>query len=91
MADAEFLASIKTEGGNHEPIWVVSIGGNPEEYQLIAGHRRVDALRTAGLEVARALVWPAATTSEQRDKLTFIENYHRKDLSTVETAALSRS
>jgi len=89
MADGELdelAASIK-EHGVLQPL-IVSAGAVPGEYTLIAGERRLEAARRAGLE--RVPVVVRAATEQERLLLALIENVQRADLSPLETAEAYR-
>ncbi|HEV8229608.1 MAG TPA: ParB/RepB/Spo0J family partition protein [Candidatus Limnocylindria bacterium] len=76
---AELAASIKRHGVL-QPI-VVSREGNG--YELVAGHRRVLAARSAGKTTI-----PAVVRDDVRDRLelALVENLQRTDLNAIETA-----
>jgi ParB family chromosome partitioning protein len=82
----ELAASIR-EHGVIQPL-IVSRGGAPEEYILIAGERRLEASKLAGLERVPVIVRDA--TDQQRLELALIENLQREDLSPLETAEAYR-
>jgi len=74
------VESIKTNG-LIQPIIVRREGNN---YQLIAGERRLRAATLAGFENIPALVRDA--TEEEMLELALIENIHRSDLNPIERA-----
>ncbi len=76
---AELAASIRRHGVL-QPI-VVSRAG--EDYELVAGHRRVLAARSAGKTTI-----PAVVREDVRDRLelALVENLQRADLNAIETA-----
>ncbi len=82
----ELAASIR-EHGVIQPL-IVSRGPDPEEYTLIAGERRLEAAKLAGLERVPVLVRDAS--DQQRLELALIENLQREDLSPLETAEAYR-
>jgi ParB family chromosome partitioning protein len=82
----ELAASIR-EHGVIQPL-IVSRGPAPEEYTLIAGERRLEASKLAGLERVPVLVREAS--DQQRLELALIENLQREDLSPLETAEAYR-
>jgi ParB family chromosome partitioning protein len=82
----ELAASIR-EHGVIQPL-IVSRGPSPEEYTLIAGERRLEASKLAGLERVPVLVRDAS--DQQRLELALIENLQREDLSPLETAEAYR-
>jgi ParB family chromosome partitioning protein len=78
----ELAASIR-EHGVLQPL-IVSRGPEAEEYTLIAGERRLEAAKLAGLERVPVLLRDAS--DQQRLELALIENLQREDLSPLETA-----
>ncbi len=82
---AELAASIK-EHGLLQPLVVTRLG--PERYQLIAGERRWQAARLAGLETVPVVVKEA--TPQQLLELALVENIQRADLNPLEEAAAYR-
>ena len=79
---AELTASIK-EHGVLQPLLVTfdELSGN---YTLIAGERRLQAARQAGLDTIPAIV--REVNEQQRLELALIENLQRADLSPLEAA-----
>ncbi len=82
---AELAASIK-EHGLLQPLIVTRQG--PERYQLIAGERRWQAARLAGLATVPAIIKEA--TPQQTLELALVENIQRADLNPLEEAAAFR-
>lgn len=82
---AELAASIK-EHGLIQPLVVTRQG--PERYQLIAGERRWQAARLAGLATVPVIVKEA--TPQQVLELALVENIQRADLNPLEEAAAFR-
>jgi ParB family chromosome partitioning protein len=82
---AELSASIR-EHGLIQPLVVTQLG--PERYQLIAGERRWQAARMAGLVTVPAIVKEA--TPQQVLELALVENIQRADLNPLEEAAAYR-
>ncbi len=78
----ELAASIR-EHGLIQPLVVTRQG--PERYQLIAGERRWQAARRAGLATVPVLVKEA--TPQQVLELALVENIQRADLNPLEEAA----
>lgn len=78
----EMAESIRAHGLIQE-ITVEARGGR---YVLIAGERRLAAVRAAGLESVDAYVRPGRSGGAQSIVLAMIENGHRKDLTVVEKA-----
>ena len=76
----ELADSIKANG-LLQPILVRRDG---QEYQLIAGERRLNATELAGLATIPAIVRSA--TDQQLLELALVENIHRADLNPVERA-----
>jgi len=81
----ELAASIR-EHGLIQPLIVTQLG--PENYQLIAGERRLEASRLAGLATVPVIVKEA--TPQQALELALVENIQRADLSPLEEAAAFR-
>ena len=65
-----------------QPLLVTPLGG--EEYELIAGERRLQAARLAGLTTVPAIV--RQVSEQQRLELALIENLQRADLNPLEAA-----
>ncbi|HEY0008159.1 MAG TPA: ParB/RepB/Spo0J family partition protein [Tepidisphaeraceae bacterium] len=82
---AELADSIKTNG-IIQPI-VVRLNGN--EYELIAGERRLRAAKLANLTEVPALVRQADAYSQAQ--LALVENIHRTDLNPIERAQAYQS
>ncbi len=78
----ELAASIK-EHGVLQPL-VVSPGDTPDRFVLIAGERRLEASKLAGLAAVPVIVRGAS--DQQRLELALIENIQRADLGALETA-----
>lgn len=79
---ADLSASIK-EHGVIQPLVVVKIA--PEQYELIAGERRLKASKLAGLKMVPVIV---REESGEREKLelALVENIQRHDLDVLEEA-----
>lgn len=75
------------EHGVLQPL-IVTLGEAKGEYILIAGERRLQAARLAGLNSVPVLVRQA--TDQQRLELAIIENVQRSDLSSLEEAEAYR-
>ncbi|HVM70953.1 MAG TPA: ParB/RepB/Spo0J family partition protein [Anaerolineales bacterium] len=82
----ELTASIR-EHGVLQPL-IVTPGDTQGRYILIAGERRLQAARMAGLASVPVLVRQA--TDQQRLELAIIENVQRSDLSALEEAEAYR-
>lgn len=82
---AELAASIR-EHGLIQPLVVTQQG--PERYQLIAGERRWQAAKAAGLATVPVIVKEA--TPQQVLELALVENIQRADLNPLEEAAAYR-
>ncbi|MGD0751296.1 MAG: ParB/RepB/Spo0J family partition protein [Anaerolineales bacterium] len=82
----DLTASIR-EHGVLQPL-IVTPGDQQGRYILIAGERRLQAARLAGLAAVPVLVRPA--TDQQRLELAIIENVQRSDLSALEQAEAYR-
>ena len=79
----EALARSIREVGVLQPIVVRR--GDEEEYELVAGERRLRAARMAGLATVPAILRTTDDTEALREAL--IENIHRQDLAPLEQAA----
>jgi ParB family transcriptional regulator, chromosome partitioning protein len=87
--DPEALADLAASIGEHgliQPLIVTRQG--PERYQLIAGERRWQAARIAGLATVPAIVKEA--TPQQILELALVENIQRADLNPLEEAVAFR-
>jgi ParB family transcriptional regulator, chromosome partitioning protein len=82
----DLTASIR-EHGVLQPL-IVTPGDMDGRYVLIAGERRLQAARLAGLDTVPVLVRQA--TDQQRLELAIIENVQRSDLSALEQAEAYR-
>jgi ParB family chromosome partitioning protein len=82
----ELTASVR-EHGVLQPL-IVTPGDTAGQYVLIAGERRLQAARLAGLASVPVLVRQA--TDQQRLELAIIENVQRSDLSALEEAEAYR-
>jgi ParB family chromosome partitioning protein len=82
----ELTASVR-EHGVLQPL-IVTLGETNGQYILIAGERRLQAARLAGLSLVPVLVRQA--TDQQRLELAIIENVQRADLSSLEEAEAYR-
>jgi len=82
----ELTASIR-ENGVLQPL-IVTVGERDGQFILIAGERRLQAARLAGLSTVPVLVHQA--TDQQRLELAIIENVQRSDLSALEEAEAYR-
>ena len=78
----DLVESIRTHGVI-QPL-VVSDGGSPGNYVLIAGERRLRAARMAGLEKVPVVVKEAA--SSEMLEIALVENIQRQDLNALEEA-----
>jgi len=82
---AELAASIR-EHGLIQPLIVTQQG--PDRYQLIAGERRWQAARLAGMVAVPVVIKEA--TPQQVLELALVENIQRADLSPLEAASAFR-
>ncbi len=85
-ASLEELAASIREHGVIQPLIVTEQG--PERYQLIAGERRWQAARMAGLATVPVVVKEA--TPQQLLELALVENIQRADLNPLEEASAYR-
>jgi ParB family transcriptional regulator, chromosome partitioning protein len=86
-ADLEELTASIREHGVLQPL-IVTTGEQPGQFILIAGERRLQAARLAGLASVPVIVRQA--TDQQRLELAIIENVQRADLSGLEEAEAYR-
>ena len=77
----ELTASIR-ESGVIEPLIVRLMPGG--DYQVVAGYRRLQAARKAGLEAVPCIV--RSMTDEEAWRTYFVENIQREDISDYELA-----
>lgn len=77
---AELAASVKRIGVLN-PLTVFDAGGT---YILVAGHRRLEAAKLAGLDSVPCVVRPKSESDAA--EVAFAENFFRKNLSSVELA-----
>lgn len=80
--DIETLAQSIARTGLQEPILVQEIADEPDEWQLVAGERRLRAHEHLG----RAFIEAIVTTGDARE-IALVENLLRVDLNPFETAA----
>ncbi len=83
---SDLVNSVKASG-ILQPIIVRQVNGR---YQLVAGHRRTEAARKAGLTVIPAVI-RSDSTEEQQAEWAIVENIQREDLNPVERAKAYRS
>ena len=81
----ELAASIKASGVLQPIILRPGTTSGKGGYQLVAGHRRTEASRLAGLKTIPAIV-RADSTDEHQAEWALIENIHREDLNAIERA-----
>jgi ParB family transcriptional regulator, chromosome partitioning protein len=81
--DLEELANSIREHGVIQPL-IVAQSAYPGQYTLVAGERRLEAARLAGLPTIPALIREA--TDQQLLELALVENLQRSDLGPLETA-----
>lgn len=78
---AELSDSIK-ENGIIQPLIVTKT--NASEYELIAGERRLEAAKLAGLEIVPVVI--RSVSQKEQFQLAIIENIQREDLNPIEEA-----
>lgn len=88
IGDVTELAASIAARGLLEPVVVIPApaGDQPEQWLLIAGHRRLAAARKAGLAEVPALVRTDLPTQADQVAAMLIENLMRRDLTPVEEA-----
>jgi ParB family chromosome partitioning protein len=87
--DPDALAELAASVGEHgliQPLIVTQQG--PERYQLIAGERRLQAARKAGLATVPVIIKEA--TPQEALELALVENIQRADLNPLEEASAYR-
>ncbi len=91
IALRELAASIKASGILQPVILRPSspIDGKPS-YQLVAGHRRTEAAKLAGLTHVPAII-RQDSTDERQAEWALVENIQRQDLNAIERAKAYRS
>ncbi len=83
----ELAASVKVSGVL-QPVLVMTTPAG--RYQLIAGHRRTEAAKLAGLSQIPAII-RADASAETQAEWALIENIQRQDLNAIERAKAYRS
>jgi ParB family transcriptional regulator, chromosome partitioning protein len=78
---AELADSIK-ENGIIQPLIVTKTEGS--EYELIAGERRLQAAKLAGLEIVPVVI--RSVSKKEQLQLAIVENIQREDLNPIEEA-----
>ena len=81
--ELEELANSIREHGVIQPL-IVAQSGFPGQYTLIAGERRLEASKLAGLATVPAIIREAS--EEQLLEVALVENLQRSDLGPLETA-----
>ncbi|MEJ5226190.1 MAG: ParB/RepB/Spo0J family partition protein, partial [Anaerolineales bacterium] len=87
LAIAELVESVR-EHGIIQPL-IVTPDDASGKYVVIAGNRRLEAARQAGLQTVPAIIRPASP--QQRIEWSLIENTQRSDLNALEQAEAFRS
>lgn len=82
-AELEGLAASIREHGVLQPL-IVTLEANSDRYRLIAGERRLQAARMAGLGAVPVIV--RSVNDQERLELALIENLQRTDLNPLEAA-----
>lgn len=83
QTELEQLAASIREHGVLQPL-IVTPEPNRDEFRLIAGERRLQAARMAGLHAVPVIV--RSVSDQQRIELALIENLQRADLNPLEAA-----
>lgn len=84
-ADVELIASVKARG-LVQPLIVAPHHDDDTAFTLIAGHRRLDALKKAKRTTAAVVIRNDLTTEAAQLEAMLVENGRRKDLSPIEEA-----
>lgn len=82
IADEETIASIQSNG----ILQAITVVEQDDNYLIIAGHRRLDGARKAGLTTVPAMIRLDLVTEEQHIEAMAIENVQRVDLTPIEEA-----
>ncbi len=85
----EALARSIESQGVLQPLVVRSKPGDPHRYQLVAGERRLRAMRLLGLEAVPAVLWEVP--DENLLEAALVENIQREPLNPVEEAEAYRA
>lgn len=86
VALRELAASIKASGLLQPIILRPAEGGR---YQLVAGHRRTEAAKLAGIQTLQAIIRDDST-DERQAEWALVENIQRQDLNAIERAKAYR-
>lgn len=85
-ADDDMVDSIRVHGLLEPMVVVPDPDGEDRGFFIIAGHRRADGCRKAGLTTVPAIIREDLVTDAQVIEAMLIENGHRQDLTPVEEA-----
>jgi ParB family chromosome partitioning protein len=85
--DDEALVALGESIRNHGLLHPIVVERAGRRYQLVAGERRLRAVRVAGLNRVPAIIRPAADSARQSLEAALTENLLRADLSAIEEAA----
>lgn len=83
----ELAVSIKSMG----LLQSLVVAPNGDGYELIAGHRRLEACKVAGLEEVEVIIREHLDTDIKRREARLVENLQREDLSPLEEAHAFKS
>lgn len=86
MGDINLLAESIRELGLIEPLVVIRRDGEPP-YRIVAGRRRLEAVKTPGRERAPVVILPEDTTEETEGEIALAENVNRLDTHPLDEAA----
>ena len=84
LPDIEGLAASIAAEGLIEPIIITASVETPGKFTVVAGHRRLTAVRSLGLPTISALILDADVN--RRLKLALIENIQREDMNPLDKA-----
>lgn len=91
LGDIEDLGTSIKQRGQIQPIAVAELTDDPNyKYVLLAGERRLRAIRWAGIEDVLIRIYPSELSPLELKQIELAENYHRKDFTALEKIKLQR-
>lgn len=92
LDDGEEMAWLVASVQNHEQLQPICVGSPIDgKYPVIFGHRRLAALRRAGIATAKCVIVEGDVDSLSVEVLQFTENHFRKQLNPIEQAGCFKS
>jgi ParB family chromosome partitioning protein len=89
QAELEELMNSIDSCGQLQPIIITPIDNNPNKFYIVAGHRRVAALKALNKELVSAISYQAS--QEDLRIYSIVENLQRENLSVIEEATAIKS